>query len=86
MAIFFSIFFAIFIFTMTITGIISAVGAADAAQYDIQAAAHLLKTIYVKKFGIPDTAAGPISYVLLAIPGVLAFYLFQTIFGRKQRS
>ena len=84
MATFIAIFFALFIFTMTTAGIISAVGSVNTEQYDIAAAAHLLKTIYVKSFGVPEIAAGPVSFLLLAIPAVLAFYIIQTMFTRKR--
>ncbi len=84
MATFIAIFFALFIFTMTTTGIISAVGSVNTEQYDIAAAAHLLETIYVKSFGVPEIAAGPVSFLLLAIPAVLAFYIIQTMFTRKR--
>ena len=68
---------------MTTAGIISAVGSPNTEQYDIAAAAHLLKTIYVKAFGVPDMAAGPVSFFLLAIPAVLAFYVIQTMFSAQ---
>ena len=84
MATFIAIFFALFIFTMTTAGIITAVGSANTEQYDIAAAAHLLKTIYVKSFGVPEIASGPVSFLLLAIPAVLAFYIIQTMFTRKR--
>ena len=79
-----ALFFSLFVFTMTTAGIISAVGSPNTEQYDIAAAAHLLKTIYVKSFGVPDMAAGPVSFFLLAIPAVLAFYVIQTMFSRKR--
>jgi len=78
-----AIFFALFVFSMTVAGVISAVGSVNTEQYDIAAAAHLLKTIYVKSFGIPEMAAGPVSFFLLSIPAVLAFYIIQTMFTRK---
>ncbi len=82
----FANFVALFVFTMTVSGIISAVGTSDMAQYDIAAAAELLQTIYLKAFGVPQAAAGPASYILLALPGVLAFYTIQAIFGGNKQS
>ncbi|MCP4934487.1 MAG: hypothetical protein GY927_09855 [bacterium] len=84
MATFIAIFFALFIFTLTTAGIITAVGSVNTEQYDIAAAANLVKTIYVKSFGVPEIAAGPISFLLLAIPAVLSFYIIQTMFTRKR--
>ena len=84
MATLIAIFFALFVFTMTTAGVISAVGTANMEQYDIAAAAHLLNTIYVKSFGVPEIAAGPVSFFLLAVPAVLAFFIIQTMFTRKR--
>ncbi len=84
MATFFAILFSQFIFTVTVAGIISAVGSANMAQYDIEAAAMLLKNIYVKSFGVPEIAAGPVSFLLLVLPAIIAFYTFKTLFGHKK--
>jgi hypothetical protein len=84
MATLLAIFFALFVFAMSTTGVITAVGTPDIAQYDIKAAAQLLKTIYVQPFGVPDFASGPVSLFLLALPSVLAFFIIQTMFTRKR--
>lgn len=80
-----ALFFCLFVFTMTTAGIITAVGSHEMAQYDIAAAALLLKEDYVEVFGVPATISGPVSFIVLAIPAVLAFFTFKALFGRKKK-
>jgi len=80
-----ALFFALFVFTMTTAGVITAVGTSGLAQYDIAAAALLLKTDYVEVFGVPTSFSGPISFILLAIPSVLSFFTFKAIFARRKK-
>ena len=80
---FIAITFALFVFAMTTTGIINAVGQIEAPRYDIETAAGLLNNIYVKAFGVPEIAASPVSFILLALPAILAFYFIEAIFKRR---
>ena len=80
-----ALFFSLFVFTMTTAGVITAVGTNDLAQYDIAAAALLLKTGYVEVFGVPASFSGPISFIVLAIPAVLSFFTFKALFGRRRK-
>ncbi|MCF6200159.1 MAG: hypothetical protein L3J67_12350 [Hyphomicrobiaceae bacterium] len=80
-----ALFFALFVFTMTTAGVITAVGTSNMAQYDIAAAALLLKADYVEVFGVPTSVSGPISFIVLAIPAVLSFFTFKAMFTRRKK-
>ena len=80
-----ALFFALFVFSMTTAGIITAVGTNDLTQYDIAAAALLLKNGYVEVFGVPTSFSGPVSFIVLAIPAVLSFFTFKALFSRRKK-
>ena len=76
---------ALFVYNMTIAGVINAVGSLGTPPYDIAAAADLLRTIYLKAFGIHESIASPLSFALLGLPAILAFYTITAILGRRQQ-
>ena len=84
MATFIALVFSLFVFAMTSRGIVYAVGPVGAPKYDLEVSARLLETIYVKAFGVPEIAATSVSFILLAIPAILAFFTVQAILGSKQ--
>lgn len=83
MAAFISILLTLFVFTMTVSGVSSAVGPVGGPQYDISVAAQLLQASYLKVFNVPDFLVAPVSYLLLSLPAVLSFYAVQTLLPRK---
>ncbi len=80
-----ALFFSLFVFSMTTAGVITAVGTNNMTQYDIAAAATLLKTGYVEVFGVPASLSGPVSFIMLAIPAVLSFFTFKALFCRRKK-
>lgn len=75
-----AIFLALFVFTMTAGSINVAIGPLDAPRYDIVAAADLISNTYMKTHGVPEVMAGPLSFLLLTIPAMLAFFFIRALF------
>lgn len=83
MATLLAIFLALFVFTMTTGGVIKVLGTIETPRFDIVVAADLLNGTYLRAFAVPDVMAGPLSFLLLTLPAVFAFFIIRTLFANR---